>query len=86
MSPTTAPPSAVNRPAVPDILEEHLEELSFLAIRWRKLVFSPELSLRRLAKQQARIVAKAPCPKAFAHIGVQIDGFGHLSSPCPRRR
>jgi len=44
----------MQRPAIPDILEECLEELAFLAARLRALRFSPEVPERRLAEHEAR--------------------------------
>jgi len=44
-------------PAVPDVLQEHLEEIAYLSIQWRKLIFSPELPLRRLRAHTERIEA-----------------------------
>lgn len=45
------------RPAVPDVLLEHLEELAHLTIQWRALLFSPEVPLRRLNVHARRIEA-----------------------------
>lgn len=50
---TTVP----GRPAVADVLHEHLEEVAHLAIQWRKLLFSPEVPLRRLRSHAGRIEA-----------------------------
>ena len=40
--------------AVPDILEEHLEELAFLGIRRRKVRFSPELGMPHVVRLEQR--------------------------------
>ena len=42
---------------MPDILEEHFEEVAFLSIQRRKLLFSPEIPLRRFRVHEARIEA-----------------------------
>jgi hypothetical protein len=47
----------VGRPAIPDILEEHLEELAHLSIQRRKLLFSGEVPLRRVRQHAERIEA-----------------------------
>jgi hypothetical protein len=44
---------------VPDVLEEHLEEMAYLAVQRRKLLFSPEIPLRRLPAHDERIAAHA---------------------------
>lgn len=45
------------RPAVVDVLYEHFEEVAHLSVQWRKLIFSPEIPLRRLASHADRIEA-----------------------------
>jgi len=50
-------PDSVGGPAVPDILEEHLEELGYLHLQRRKQVFSTEIPLRRLPALDERIAA-----------------------------
>ena len=54
--PVTFPQSA-ERPAVPPILEEHLEEQAFLWIQRRRLLFSPDVPARRLPAHDERIAA-----------------------------
>jgi hypothetical protein len=49
--------AAADRPALPDVLEEHLEEVGYLSIQRRKLLFSPEVPLRRLRQHAERIEA-----------------------------
>lgn len=44
-------------PVIPDVLQEHLEEVAFLSIQRRKLVFSPEVSLHDFLPHDARILA-----------------------------
>lgn len=44
-------------PILPDVVEEHLEELGFLAIQRRKLIVSPDTSCRRLGEHDERIAA-----------------------------
>jgi hypothetical protein len=44
-------------PVVPDILEEHLEELAFLSLQRRKLLFDHETSADELAGHERRIEA-----------------------------
>ena len=64
---TTVP----GRPAVPDVLREHLEEMAYLSIQWRKLLFSPEIPLRRLAAHAGRIEAHLD--------GLRVGGPASLS-------
>jgi hypothetical protein len=45
------------RPAIPDVVAEHLEEHGFLSLQRRKLALSDELPARRLAEHDARIEA-----------------------------
>lgn len=52
----TAIPAA-HRPAIRDVLEEHLEEMAFLWIQRRKLLFSTDVPLRRLPGHDERIDA-----------------------------
>jgi hypothetical protein len=47
----------LGRPAVVDVLYEHFEEVAHLSVQWRKLIFSPEIPLRRLASHADRIEA-----------------------------
>ncbi len=63
--------TVLDRPAVPDVLEEHLEETAFLLIRWRKLLFSSEIPLRRLGAQAERIEAHLD--------GLRVGGPASLS-------
>ena len=44
-------------PVIPDVLEEHLEELAFLSIQRRKLVFSPDVPLPDFLPHDGRILA-----------------------------
>jgi len=44
-------------PALPEVLEEHLDELRYLSIQRRKLLFSPEIPLGRLEPHEQRIAA-----------------------------
>jgi len=44
-------------PVIPDVLQEHLEEVAFLSIQRRKLLFSPELPLHRFLPHDGRIAA-----------------------------
>jgi hypothetical protein len=46
-----------SRPPLPDVVAEHLEELAFLTVQRRKLIFSPELPPRRIATHDERIEA-----------------------------
>jgi hypothetical protein len=50
----SAPPIA---PALPDVVEDHLEELGFLAIQRRKLIVDPDTSRSRLAEHEERVAA-----------------------------
>ena len=59
MPPATSVPLSAPRPAVRDILEEHLEEMGFLWMQRRRLLFSPEVPLRRLPRHDERIEAHA---------------------------
>ena len=47
----------MDRPVVPHVLLEHLEELAALLVQRRKLFFSPEVPLRRLKLHDDRIEA-----------------------------
>jgi hypothetical protein len=67
------------RPAVPDVLYEHIEEIAYLSIQRRKLLFSPEIPLRRLRTHAGRIEAHldglrigAPASVDIAH--TMLDG------------
>ncbi len=44
-------------PAIPDVLAEHLDEVAFLAVQRRKLIFSHEVDRRRIAAHDERIEA-----------------------------
>ena len=44
-------------PVIPDVLGEHLEEIAFLSIQRRKLLFSPESPLSQFLPHDARIAA-----------------------------
>lgn len=57
MAPTTSIPLSAPRPAARDILEEHLEEMGFLWIQRRRLLFSSDVPLRRLPQHDERIAA-----------------------------
>lgn len=50
----TASPTA---PVLPDVVEEHVEELGFLAIQRRKLIVDPDTSRARLAEHDERHAA-----------------------------
>jgi HEAT repeat protein len=50
-------PDSVGGPPVPDILEEHLEELGYLCLQRRKQIFSTEIPVRRLPALDERIAA-----------------------------
>jgi HEAT repeat protein len=54
---TTQTAAAPGRPAVPDIVAEHLEEHAFLSLQRRKLLFSLDVPERRLALHDERIEA-----------------------------
>src|SRR5512144_244510 len=51
------PAAARPSPVLPDVVEEHLEELGFLAIQRRKLLVDPDTSLARLAEHDERAAA-----------------------------
>jgi hypothetical protein len=55
--PITLETTVPGRPAVADVLHEHLAEVAYLTIQWRKLLFSPEVPLRRLRGHAERIEA-----------------------------
>lgn len=44
-------------PVVPNVLQEHLEEIAFLSIQRRKLLFAPDVPLISFAPHDERIVA-----------------------------
>src|SRR5262245_1479317 len=47
----------VERPAIPPILEEHLEESAFLWLQRRRRLFSADVPLRRMPEHDERIAA-----------------------------
>ncbi|HEV2105032.1 MAG TPA: hypothetical protein VGU27_04820, partial [Candidatus Eisenbacteria bacterium] len=47
----------VERPAIPPILDEHLEEMAYLWTSRRRLLFSPDVPARRLPGHDERIAA-----------------------------
>lgn len=49
---------AASRPALPDVLLEHLEETAFLWIQRRVLLFSEDVPLRRMPQHDERIEAQ----------------------------
>jgi hypothetical protein len=49
--------SATDRPVIPNVLVEHLEEVAYLSIQRRKLLFSAEIPLRRFREHDGRIEA-----------------------------
>jgi hypothetical protein len=44
-------------PTIPDVLAEHLEELGFLSLQRRKLLFAEDVTARQLARHEQRIEA-----------------------------
>jgi hypothetical protein len=71
--------ASAERPVVPDILEEHLEELAYLSIQRRKLLFSAELPLRRLQRHAARMEAhldglRVGCPASVDIASLKLNG------------
>jgi hypothetical protein len=44
-------------PCIPDIVQEHVEELAFLSLQRRKLLFAEDVTPRGLSRHDARIVA-----------------------------
>lgn len=54
---TPAGGRVAEHPVVPDIVLEHLEEIAFLNIQRRKLLFSHEITLEALGEHDERIVA-----------------------------
>ncbi len=44
-------------PVIPDVLQEHLEEVAFLSIQARKLLFSPDITLAQFRGHGERIAA-----------------------------
>jgi hypothetical protein len=63
---------AVERPVVPNVLVEHLEEVAYLLIQRRKLLFSPEIPLRRLKEHDGRIEAHLDGLREGGSASVQI--------------
>lgn len=55
MSPATA--ASPERPALPDVVAEHLEEHGFLSLQRRKLLFADDFAARRLPAHDERIAA-----------------------------
>ena len=60
------------RPAARDILEEHLEELAFLWIQRRRLLFSTDVPLRRLPGHDERIDAHIDGLRIGAKASVEV--------------
>ncbi|HEV2331446.1 MAG TPA: hypothetical protein VGY56_21900 [Verrucomicrobiae bacterium] len=54
---TTLETTVPDRPAVPDVLHEHIHEIAYLSIQRRKLLFSQDIPLRRLRTHAGRIEA-----------------------------
>jgi len=63
---------SAERPAVPHVLLEHLEELAALLVQRRKLLFSPEVPLRRLKLHHERIEAHLDGLRTGGSAGVKI--------------
>ncbi len=55
MNPPTA--AAASRPAIPDVVAEHLEEYGFLTLQRRKLLFAADFAERRLPAHDERLAA-----------------------------
>lgn len=70
----TSRPGAA-RPAVPDVLLEHLEELAFLWIQRRGLLFSDDVPLRRMPAHDERIEAHQD--------GLRIGGAASVEVAAP---
>jgi hypothetical protein len=60
------------RPVVPDVIGEHLDEIAFLNVQRRKLLFSPELPLSRLPAHDARIAAHHAGLVTAGHAAVEL--------------
>jgi HEAT repeat protein len=54
---STATAAAPKRPALPDVVAEHLEEHGFLSLQRRKLLFADDFAARRLPAHDERIFA-----------------------------
>ncbi|HWN97487.1 MAG TPA: hypothetical protein VNT99_20820 [Methylomirabilota bacterium] len=63
---------SVERPVIPNVLFEHLEELGYLFIQRRKLLFSSEIPLRRLRLHEQRIEAHLDGLRVGEAASVQI--------------
>ena len=58
MSQSKSSEGAVGRaPVLPDVIQEHLEELAFLSVQRRKLLFASDVSLRDFKPHDERIIA-----------------------------
>ncbi len=64
--------SGPSRPAIPDILEEHLEEVAFLSIQRRALQFDHETTLEELAEHDSRITAHREGLRIGGAVSVEI--------------
>jgi HEAT repeat protein len=59
-------------PVIPDILEEHLEEVAFLSIQRRKLLFSDYVPLRQVLLHDKRVAAHWAALELGGQASVQV--------------
>jgi hypothetical protein len=76
----SAPTGTITRPSLPDVVEEHLEELGFLCAQRRKLMFSLEYPVRRMPQHEERmnahwdgLLVNAPLSGSIAEERLEAD-------------
>ena len=76
----SAPNGTITRPSMPDVVEEHLEELGFLCAQRRKLMFSLEHPVRRMPQHEERmnahwdgLLVNAPLSGSIAEERLEAD-------------
>jgi hypothetical protein len=73
---------ARRRPVLRDVIEEHLEQIGFLSIQRRKMLFSPEAGLPSLLELDDRIAAHHEGLRIAGPVGVEV-AEGRLGDPDP---
>lgn len=82
MSVTAREIDTVDRPVLPDVVAEHLEELAFLSIQRRKLLFSSEIGQDQLAAHDERLAAHWDGLVVAGTAAVEL-ALGRLEEPDP---
>lgn len=66
------PRAPLFRPVLPDVVDEHLEEIGFLSVQRRKMLFSAEVGCRGLTAIDGRLEAHRDGVRVAGHDGVAI--------------